>query len=49
MILLMWKSPQWHFDVVCVSFGYHFNPMLPKTKYFPVVFLNKWLRFSFSL
>lgn len=47
--LIMWKNPQWRFNVVCISFGLYLNPALPETEYFSVVILNTWLRFSCCL
>lgn len=40
VILIMWKNPRCHFNVVCISFGLYFNVVLPKTEYFPVVVRN---------
>lgn len=34
------KNPQWHLNVACISFGFHFKVILPKAKYFPVVVGN---------
>lgn len=47
VIMISWKNPQWHFNVVFISFGLYSNLTLPKTEYFPVVIL--WLRFLFGL
>ncbi len=50
VLLIMWKNPQWHFNVVCISFGLNFNLILPKTEYFPVVILKEWVQvFTLSL
>lgn len=47
--MIMWKNPQWHFNVVFISFGLYLNLMLAKMEYFPVVILNRWIRFSVCL